>query len=92
MILEIIIKKIIQVIIKELLNKEKIKENYRLKYETAHSKLDYINKKYKNLLKLYDSALEKIYNNYINKNSENIYLNLDDFSECDFEKMNPEQK
>ena len=79
-------------ITKELLNKEKIKENYRLKYETAQSKLDYINKKYTNILKLYDSALEKIYNNYINKNSENIYLNLDDFSECDFEKMNPEQK
>jgi hypothetical protein len=79
-------------ITKELLNKEKIKENYRLKYETAQSKLDYINKKYTNILKLYDSALEKIYNNYINKNSENIYLNLEDFSECDFEKMNPEQK
>ena len=79
-------------ITKELLNKEKIKENYRLKYETAQSKLDYINKKYTNILKLYDSALEKIYNNYINKNNENIYLNLEDFSECDFEKMNPEQK
>ena len=79
-------------ITKELLNKEKIKENYRLKYETAQSKLDFINKKYSNILKLYDSALEKIYNNYINKNNENIYLNLEDFSECDFEKMNPEQK
>ena len=29
---------------KELLNKEKEKENYRLKYETAQSKLNFINK------------------------------------------------
>jgi hypothetical protein len=79
-------------ITKELLNKEKIKENYRLKYETAQSKLNFINKKFSNILKLYDAALENIYNNYIDKNNQNIYLNLDDFTECDFEKMNPEQK
>ena len=77
---------------KELLNKEKEKENYRLKYETAQSKLNFINKKFSNILKLYDTALENIYNNYIDKNNQNIYLNLDDFTECDFEKMNPEQK
>ena len=77
---------------KELLNKEKEKENYRLKYETAQSKLNFINKKYSNILKLYDNALENIYNNCIDKNNQNIYLNLDDFTECDFEKMNPEQK
>ena len=77
---------------KELLNKEKEKENYRLKYETAQSKLNFINKKFSNILKLYDAALENIYNNYIDKNNQNIYLNLDDFTECDFEKMNPEQK
>ena len=77
---------------KELLNKEKEKENYRLKYETAQSKLNFINKKFSNILKLYDAALENIYNNYIDKNNQNIYLNLEDFTECDFEKMNPEQK
>ena len=79
-------------ITKELLSKEKEKENYRLKYETAQSKLDYINKKYYNILKLYESVLEKIYNDYIDKNIDNIYLNIEDFTECNFDKMNNEQK
>ena len=37
-------------LMKEVLNKEK--ENYRLKYETTQSKLNFINKKYSNILKL----------------------------------------
>jgi hypothetical protein len=69
------------------------KDNFNYKSEEIENDIIIFPfKKYSNILKLYDNALENIYNNYIDKNNQNIYLNLDDFTECDFEKMNPEQK
>ena len=78
------------IITKELVNKEKEKENYRMKYETANSQLKYLSKKFGNIINLYNEILEKIYNE--NYDIKKIYINLEDFQQCNFEKLNNEQK
>ena len=80
------------ILTKELLSKEKEKENYRMKYETAQSKLNFLEKKYTNIYKLFDSALEKIYTEDIKEDIKDIFINLDEFKSCDFDKLNPEQR
>ena len=78
------------IITKELVNKEKEKENYRMKYETANSQLKYLSNKFGNIINLYNEILEKIYNE--NYDIKKIYINLEDFQQCNFEKLNNEQK
>ena len=80
------------ILTKELLSKEKEKENYRMKYETAQSKLNFLEKKYTNIYKLFDSALEKIYTEDLKEDIKDIFINLDEFKSCDFDKLNPEQR
>jgi hypothetical protein len=64
-------------------------ENYKIKYETVSSKLNLINIKYGNLIKLYDEILTKLYKENFNNN---IYINLNDFKEFNFNNLNEEQK
>lgn len=77
---------------KELLSKEKEKENYRMKYDTAQSKLNYLDKKFGNIYKLFDTALDKIYNENLKEDVKDIFINLDDFKTCEFEKLTNEQQ
>ena len=70
---------------KELLSKEKEKENYRMKYETAQSKLRYYNTKYGNLFKLFETALDKIYNEHIVDST--LFINIEEYKSCNFEKL-----
>lgn len=61
-----------------------------MKYETANSQLKYLSNKFGNIINLYNEILEKIYNE--NFDIKKIYINLEDFQTCDFEKLNNEQK
>jgi len=65
------------------------KENYKIKYETVSSKLNLINIKYGNLLKIYDEILSKLINENFNNN---IYINTNDFNNFNFNQLNNEQK
>ena len=43
-------------------------------------------------MKMYNEVCEKIYKEELDKNIENIILNINDFKKFNFEKMKPEQK
>ena len=80
----------------------KEKEKYKDLYIFHKDKNDSIQKRFSNILKAYDEILEKIYkenfvNNYSGKelynlDENNLYLNINDFKEFNFEKMSPTQK
>ena len=74
----------------EFLFKER--EKYKDSYHFYKDKLDLINSQYSRIMKMYNEALEKIYKDELDKNIENIILNIDDFKKFNFEKMTPEQK
>ena len=80
-------------------NKDKIieflfkeREKYKDSSNFYKDKLDLINSQYSRIMKMYNEALEKIYKEELDKNIENIILNIDDFKKFNFEKMKPEQK
>jgi len=74
----------------EFLFKER--EKYKDSSHFYKDKLDLINSQYSRIMKMYNEALEKIYKEELDKNIENIILNIDDFKKFSFEKMKPEQK
>jgi hypothetical protein len=74
----------------EFLFKER--EKYKDSSQFYKDKLDSINSQYSRIMKMYNEALEKIYKEELDKNIENIILNLEDFKKFNFEKMKPEQK
>ena len=74
----------------EFLFKER--EKYKDSSNFYKDKLDLINSQYSRIMKMYNEALEKIYKEELDKNIENIILNIDDFKKFNFEKMKPEQK
>ena len=74
----------------EFLFKER--EKYKDSSQFYKNKLDLINTKYSHIIKSYDEILEKIYKEELDKNIENIILNINDFKIFNFEKMTPEQK
>ena len=77
--------KVIEFLFKEL-------EKYKDSTQFYKSKLDLINTKYSHIIKSYDEILEKIYKEELDKNIENIILNVNDFKKFNFEKMTSEQK
>ena len=77
---------------KELIKKIKESEDYRSKYEYHKTKLDELNNKYGNIMKLFEDVLIKIYEDKNMANIKNIYVNLEDFKSCNFEKLSSEQK
>ena len=77
---------------KELIKKIKESEDYKSKYECYKTKLDILNNKYGNIMKLFEDVLIKIYEDKNMAYIKNIYINLDDFKSCNFEKLLPEQK
>ena len=77
---------------KELVKRIKETEDYKSKYECYKTKLDILNNKYGNIMGLFEDVLIKIYEDKNMTNIKNIYINLDDFKSCNFEKLSPEQK
>ena len=47
---------------------------------------------YQNIYKLFDSTLDKIYNEELKGDLKEIYINLDEFKSCEFDKLNAEQR
>ena len=76
---------------KELLILQKEIENYKSKYNTIKDRLEHIYNKFCNLINILDECLEKIYNDNL-VNVKEIYFNIDDFKNCDFNKLNWEEK
>lgn len=77
---------------KELVKKIKEAEDYKSKYECYKTKIDTLNDKYGNIMKLFEDVLSKIYEDKNMENIRNIYINLEDFKSCEFEKLSSEQK
>lgn len=77
---------------KELIKCLKEIEDYKSKYECYKTKLDIINNKYGNIMDLFEDVLTKIYYDKNMVNIKNIYINLDEFKQCDFDMLNSEQK
>ena len=73
---------------------KKIKEceDYKSKYEYYKTKLDTINNKYANIMKLFEEVLVNIYEDKNMKYIKNIFINLEDFKQCNFETLSSEQK
>ena len=76
---------------KELLVLKKEFDNYKSKYNTIKDRLDSIYNKFSNLINILDECLEKIYSENL-FNVKEIYFNIDDFKNCDFNKLNWEEK
>ena len=68
------------------------REKYKDSSQFYKDKLDVINSRFSNIMKMYKEILEKIYKEELEKNAENIILNLDEFKKFNFEQMKPEQK
>ena len=77
---------------KQLIGKIKECEDYKSKYEYYKTKLDSLNKKYGNIMQLFEVALISVYKDKNMKNIKNIFINLEDFKHCNFETLSPEQK
>ena len=77
---------------KELVKRIKEAEDYKSKYECYKTKLDTLNDKYGNIMKLFEDVLSKIYEDKNMENIRNIYINFEDFKSCEFEKLSSEQK
>ena len=76
---------------KELIKRLKNLEDYKSKNERYKTKLEFINNKYYNIIKIFDEALEKIYTSEMNKINE-IFIDIEDLKKCNFNKLTPEQK
>ena len=77
---------------RELIKKIKECEDYKSKYEYYKTKLDTINNKYANIMKLFEEVLVNIYEDKNMKYIKNIFINLEDFKQCNFETLSSEQK
>ncbi len=71
-------------------------EIYKSKYENLKSKLENIHLKYSNLLNHFDEFLESIYpfksTADFNEKNNNFFINLENFKNCDFEKLDKFEK
>jgi hypothetical protein len=75
-----------------LIKKLKECEDYKSKYEYYKTKLDKLNNKYGNIMQLFEEVLVKIYEDKNMKYIKNIFINLEDFKQCNFETLSSEQK
>ena len=77
---------------KELVKRIKESEDYKSKYHYYKTKLDELNNKYGNIMKLFEDVLIKIYEDKNMKNIKSIYVNIEEFKRCNFENLSSEQK
>ena len=73
---------------KELVRKNKEKEQYKLKYETERDKMEAIKRKYFTLFEMVDSSLNKTYSTMNN----NVNIKKEQFTNCEFQSLSHEQK
>jgi hypothetical protein len=83
---------------KELIDKQilliKENENFKNYYEYYKNKYNLLIEKYSSIFKIYNEALEKIFKEDLCKDNNDIYINLNNFSNFnfDFDKMNSNEK
>lgn len=82
------------ILIDEQIELIKEKERYKKYYEFYKEKVYLMKEKYSSIFKLYNEALEKIYNEELPKDNQNIFININKLKEgnFDFTKMNSEEK
>ena len=70
------------------------KEKYKKYFEYYKDKYYFIRDKYNSIFKIYNEALEKIFNEDLKKENEDIFINLNDIKnfKFDYEKMNTKEK
>ena len=76
---------------KELIKKTKEIDLLRRNCSHYKDKLDFINRRYSNILSLFDTVLEKIYKENID-DLKDIYLDFNEFNQCEFDKLSKEKK
>ena len=78
----------------EKTNKKLLKENdfIKNKYNTLKDKEKIFQEKYKGIIKLYNEALEELLKDDEIKKRENIYININDLKNGNFEKFTKEEK
>ena len=69
-------------------------EKYKNYYEYYKDKFNLIIEKYSSIFKIYNKALKKIIKEDLEKENNDIYINLKDLTNCnfDYEKMNSKEK
>ena len=77
---------------KELTQKQREIESLKANYDTAKSKLNYIEKKYSNIFSLFETVLEQSYQDPKFQKNKEIFINLDDYKKCNFEELKSEEK
>ena len=72
----------------------KEKEKYKKYYEYYKEKINLIKEKYTSIFKIYKEELEKIFNEELSKENEDIFININELKNIKFEyeKMNSKQK
>ena len=72
----------------------KEKDKYKQNYENYKYKYNLIKEKYTFIFKIYEEALEKIFNEDLKKEKNDIFINLNDFKnfEFNYEEMNAKEK
>ena len=77
---------------RQLIKKTKELENLKSSSEFYKEKINIFNNKYKNIIILFDEALEKLFEGNKIENLKDIYIDLNDFKICDFEKLSKEKR
>lgn len=82
------------ILIDEQIELIKEKERYKKYYEFYKEKVFLMKEKYSSIFKIYNEALEKIYNEDLPKDNNNIFINISELKNgnFDFTKMNSEEK
>ena len=70
------------------------KEKFKKYYEYYKDKYNLIKEKYTSIFQIFDEALEKIFNEDLKKEKNDIFINLNDYKNFDFnyEEMNSKEK
>ena len=82
------------ILIDEQIELIKEKERYKKFFEFYKEKVYLMKEKYSSLFKIYNEALQKIYNEELPKDNQSIFININKLKDgnFDFTKMNSEEK
>ena len=77
---------------KDIIKKSKTLEDLKSQNEYYQTKIRIINEKYKNIMSLFDNALEKIYEDKSLENIKDIFIDINEFKNCNFEQLTSKQR
>ena len=77
---------------RDLIKKTKELEDFKSRCDFYKEKLNLINDKYKNIIILFDEALEKVYEEKEIEDMKDVYIDLNEFKKCKFEKLSAEKR